>query len=107
VLYASGLFPKLKAFNQGLMWKGKHFTPTGMMNNRWPLGIETRGAITTLGPSALDGLPCAIIDYPSNDLIFPNVRDELREVSPGVWLGRNYKRDGDGFIWKGYFLLKE
>jgi hypothetical protein len=44
---------------------------------------------TTFDPSKVDGKPCVFIDYdnPDNPSFVRSVRDELREVSPGLYLG--------------------
>jgi hypothetical protein len=44
---------------------------------------------TRIEPSALDGAPCIALDYdlPENPRIVRALRDELREVSPGLFLG--------------------
>jgi hypothetical protein len=42
--------------------------------------------------SWLDGRPALVFDY-SRSRLWPNVRDEVREVAPGLYLGIMY-RDG-------------
>ncbi len=44
---------------------------------------------TRIEPSAIDGAPCIAIDYdlPENPSLIRALRDELREVSPGLFLG--------------------
>ncbi len=44
---------------------------------------------TRFGPSALDGKECLILDYdlPSNPWPIRQIHDELRDVSPGLFLG--------------------
>jgi hypothetical protein len=44
---------------------------------------------TSLGESALDGLPCVVFDYdrPPNPWPVRQLRDELRQAAPGVFLG--------------------
>jgi hypothetical protein len=44
---------------------------------------------TSFGPSAVDGAPTLILDYdlPENPAYIRHIHDEIREVSPGVFLG--------------------
>jgi hypothetical protein len=106
VLYAAqALFPLFRAKMQSIPWKGKHFVAEDLMINRWLLGLEAVSAPVHVGPSWYDGKPCIIVEYARNAAVFGNVRDELREIEPGVWLGRNYNRDGP--VWKGYFIIRQ
>ena len=43
-----------------------------------------------LGESWVDGQPSLILDY-SRSKLWPDVRDEVREVAPGLYLGIMYK----------------
>ena len=104
VLYAEGFAPRLKARLQNLAWKGKTFPGDGTLINRWPAGIEAVTAQTSMGTSLFDGQPCLVMQYAPDAPIFPGVRDELREIAPGTWLGRNY--DGSNGAFMGYFLLQ-
>jgi hypothetical protein len=52
---------------------------------------------TRIAPSAIDGKPCVFLDYeqPENPFFIAKIHDEIREVSPGVWMGpAMWKRDG-------------
>jgi hypothetical protein len=104
VLIANGAMPKVKARIQSLAWKGKTFHGDGTFTNRW-LGFEAISATTAQGTSWFDGQPCLVMQYPEKAPIFGGVRDELREVSPGVWLGRSY--DGATGSFKNYFRLEQ
>ncbi len=104
VLLADGPMPRLKARMQNLAWKGKTFPGDGTMVNRWPAGIEAVTATTEMGTSLFDGQPCLVMQYAPDAPVFPGVRDELREIAPGTWLGRNY--EGATGTFKGYFLLQ-
>jgi hypothetical protein len=44
---------------------------------------------TRITPSVLDGRDCVVLDYdlPDNPLVIRKIHDEIREVSPGVYLG--------------------
>jgi hypothetical protein len=72
-------------------WKGKHIEPDGSFINQF----KTRQALTsclTVGPSYLDGQPCIICEYPRWTPLFGPMRDEYREIAPGLFLGRQYRR---------------
>lgn len=44
---------------------------------------------TRLGPSVVDGKPCVVLDYDLTDNpgVIRKIHDEVREVSPGLYLG--------------------
>lgn len=44
---------------------------------------------TFVGPSVVDGEPCIVLNYdlPENPFFIRAIHDEVREVSPGVFLG--------------------
>lgn len=105
VLYADdALFPRVKARLQGSVWKGKVFHGDGTFTNRWVGGIRAGNASTEVEPSWLDGQPSLTVNYPPTALVFRNVRDELRQVAPGVWLGRSY--DATTGRPKNWFMLE-
>jgi hypothetical protein len=83
-----------KAFRKskmiGLLWKGKVFSD-GQMINRLAGGREAVTASVYVGESWLDGKPSLILDYAGSKR-FGDVRDEMREVSPGVFVGLTYVR---------------
>ena len=74
----------------GLLWKGKVFSD-GQMINRLAGGREAVTASVYVGESWLDGKPSLILDYAGSKR-FGDVRDEMREVSPGVFVGLTYVR---------------
>jgi hypothetical protein len=45
------------------------------------------------GPSVRDGRPSIILDYARTSRIYRPFRDEIREISPGLYLGLMYDRD--------------
>jgi hypothetical protein len=90
VLYADGKHPRLKAHMQGIVWKGKTFHCDGTFTNRWLGGIDAVSAGVCTEPSWLDGQPCLVMQYAPDAPVFGNVRDELRQIAPDVWLGRSY-----------------
>jgi hypothetical protein len=75
------------------IWRGKIFDPCcASMINQWR-GLRAIRARVYEGESWLDGKPSIILDYQGTSLVWRNVRDEIREVCPGVWLGVMYHRD--------------
>jgi len=74
----------------GLLWKGKVFSE-GQMINRLAGGREAVTASVYVAESWFDGKPSLILDY-AGSRRFGDVRDEMREVSPGVYLGLTYVR---------------
>lgn len=103
VLYADGTLPRLKARLQGVVWKGKTFNSDGTFTNRWLAGISAGTHTVRIEPSWLDGQLCMVLQYPPDARAFPNVRDELRLIAPGTWLGRSY--DATTSEPKNWFVL--
>jgi len=73
-----------------LGWQGKIFREDGTIRNR-VIGLPMFKAEVYHGASWLDGCPSIIMDYADSKL-FPDVRDEIREVAPGIYLGITYLR---------------
>ncbi len=74
----------------GIAWKGKEFRNDGTMINRLFGGLKAIPADVYVSESLTDGQPALILDY-SRSKLWPDVRDEVREVSPGLYLGIMYK----------------
>lgn len=73
-----------------LVWQGKEFRRDGtMINHVFGFGRAIPAEVYQ-GESLLDGQPALILDY-SKSKLWPDVRDELREVEPGLYLGVMYK----------------
>lgn len=96
--------PKLRAKMAGTMWKGKDFCEDGSFTNRWP-GFSAGGSHTDIQPSWYDGKPCMALEYAPSAAVFANTRDELREIAPGLYLGRFYERCPCQRH-RGYFVLE-
>lgn len=74
-----------------LIWQGKVFDPrSGMLRNKvTPVGIRAVRARVYVGDSRLDrGTQATVLDYSKTSWIARWVRDEIREVAPGLWLGK-------------------
>lgn len=75
-----------------LLWHGKDFSPAdGTLINQW-CGVRAIRARVGYGPSWLDGGPAVIMDYRGMSRVWADVRDEIREVAPGLYLGAMYRR---------------
>jgi hypothetical protein len=83
-----------------LVWQGKIFRDDGTMINRVFFGGRAIPAHVYHAESLIDGQPSLILDY-SGSRLWPDVRDEVREVAPGLYLGVMYK----GGQQKMYFAL--
>ena len=73
-------------------WQGKVFdAANGLLKNRiLAFGVEAIIAKVYQGPSWLDGKPCIVLDYSQTSLVAERVRDEIRLISPGFYLGKVY-----------------
>ena len=67
-------------------WQGKYIPGDGTMVNRM-FGLPAIKAAVTSGESFIDGRPSVVFDYQDTSFVWRNYRDEVREVSPGVYLG--------------------
>lgn len=72
-----------------LAWQGKVFYRAQgyLVNKVGPLGMHLVKARVYVAPSWFDGQPAIILDYSKTSLMARKVRDEIREVSPGMFLG--------------------
>jgi hypothetical protein len=77
-------------------WQGKVFDASkGVLKNKVLLiGYELILARVYKGPSWLDGKDCIVLDYSDTSLLAHYVRDEIRLIGPGFYLGKVYwKKD--------------
>lgn len=73
-------------------WKGKVFdAKAGFLRNEiLPLGLKAIVARVYKAPSWLDDKECIVLDYSETSLIASHVRDEIRLVDEGFYLGKVY-----------------
>jgi hypothetical protein len=73
-------------------WKGKVFDRAkGELKNKiLPMGDEAIVAKVYKDKSWLDQKECIVLDYSKTSLIAHWIRDEIREVAPGIYLGIVY-----------------
>ena len=74
------------------VWKGKVVDARGMRlrNLISPLGIPAISAEIYRAPSWYDGGPCIVLDYSKTSWVARIIRDEIREIEPGVFVGPIY-----------------
>lgn len=104
LLQTNARLPRLRARLESVIWKGKVFEADGQFTNQWA-GFRAVPSHVELGQSWYDGAPCLVLEYPANAAAFANNRDELREIAPGVLLGRFYERCPCPKL-QGYFVLR-
>jgi hypothetical protein len=76
-------------FGRWLAWQGKVFdrSRATLLNKVGPFGWHLIRARVYIAPSWFDQKPCIVLDYSKTSLLASKVRDEIREVSPGTFLG--------------------
>lgn len=77
-------------------WKGKTFDAAhGTLTNRiLAFGINAIVAQVYKSESWFDGKECIVLDYSKTSLLAEHVRDEIRQIGPGLYLGLVYwKKD--------------
>jgi hypothetical protein len=84
--------PDIAKFINLFAWQGKVFdAKNGVLRNKiLPLGLNAIIAKVYKAESWLDGKECIVLDYSETSLVAHWIRDEIREISPGVYLGKVY-----------------
>ena len=74
------------------VWQGKTFdAKKGVLRNRiLPIGLNAIIAKVYKAPSWLDNKDCIVLDYSETSLVARWIRDEIRLIGPGFFLGRVY-----------------
>ena len=85
----------LSALAHTLGWQGKVFDLLGssrdagvVVNKVTPLGLKLIVARVYRGESWLDGRETIVIDYSGTSMVARPIRDEIRQISPGLYLGK-------------------
>ena len=75
-----------------LVWQGKVFDREKgeLLNEIGPFGLKAVRAKVYKEPSWLDDNETIVLDYSKTSLIAHWIRDEIREISPGLYLGLVY-----------------
>jgi hypothetical protein len=73
-------------------WQGKVFdAEKGVLKNRLlAFGFEAIVARVYKTPSWLDNKECIVLDYSETSMLAHYVRDEIRLIGPGFYLGKVY-----------------
>jgi hypothetical protein len=83
---------EIAEFINHFAWQGKTFDAAkGVLRNRiLPLGLSAIIAKVYKAPSWLDGKECIVLDYSDTSLLARWIRDEIRQIGPGTYLGKVY-----------------
>jgi hypothetical protein len=83
---------EIAEFINHFAWQGKTFdAKNGVLRNRILLfGLNAIIAKVYKAPSWLDGKECIVLDYSETSLVARWIRDEIRQIAPGVYLGKVY-----------------
>ena len=73
-------------------WQGKTFDAKhGTLKNRiLAFGLQAIIAKVYKAPSWVDGKECIVLDYSETSLVAKRIRDEIRLIAPGRYLGVVY-----------------
>lgn len=108
------VFRALRGFSRAAVfpWGGKSFSgrgATGTGSNR--VHLFGRHQLfpfhTRIQPSVVDGAPCIALDYdlPDNPALIRAIHDEIREVTPGLFLGPAMAKTASGPSFVLWFAL--
>jgi hypothetical protein len=73
-------------------WQGKVFdSKAGLLRNRvGPMGVNAIVAKVYQDTSWFDAKPCIVLDYSQTSFVAQWIRDEIRLIDPGIYLGIVY-----------------
>jgi hypothetical protein len=82
--------PEIAKFINHFVWQGKIFdAKAGILKNLiLPLGIAAIVAKVYKGDSWFDGKECIVLDYSRTSIVAGWIRDEIRMIDPGLYLGQ-------------------
>jgi hypothetical protein len=82
--------PEIAQFVNIFAWQGKIFNAEKMalVNKITVFGLDAILARIIREPSWIDGKECIVLDYSQTSFVAHWVRDEIRFISPGLYLGR-------------------
>jgi hypothetical protein len=83
---------KIAGFIKIFGWQGKVFdAKAGLLRNHiLAIGLKAIIARVYKAPSLLDGKECIVLDYSETSLVASHIRDEIRQIEPGFYLGKVY-----------------
>lgn len=84
--------PEIARFINMFAWQGKVFDSkrNELRNKILPFGLNAIIARIYKEKSWLDDKECIVLDYSETSLVAHWIRDEIREISPKVYLGKVY-----------------
>jgi len=87
--------PEIAEFISFFIWEGKTFDAAhGVLTNRLlHFGLNAIVAEVYKDKSWLDGQECIVLDYSKTPLVAKWIRDEIRLIQPGLYLGKVYWSD--------------
>jgi hypothetical protein len=80
---------EIAALINTFVWQGKSFDAAhGTLRNRiLAFGLNAIVAQIYKAPSLFDGKECIVLDYSQTSLVAKHIRDEIRQIGPGMYLG--------------------
>ena len=83
---------KIAEFINIFGWQGKVFdAKAGLLRNHiLAIGLKAIIARVYKAPSLLDGKECIVLDYSETSLLASHIRDEIRQIETGFYLGKVY-----------------
>jgi|SRR5215475_12596712 len=83
---------EIASFIKTFKWQGKVFdAKMGVLKNRiTAFGLNAIIAKVYKAASWLDGKECIVLDYSETSLVAKWIRDEIRQIGPGLYLGKVY-----------------
>jgi hypothetical protein len=84
--------PEIASLINIFTWKGKTFDAAhGTLTNRiLAFGLNAIVAQIYKAPSLFDNKECVVLDYSHTSLLAKHIRDEIRLIGPGMYLGLVY-----------------
>lgn len=84
--------PEIAAIINTFGWQGKTFDAAhGTLRNRiLAFGLNAIVAEVYKTPSWFDNKECIVLDYSKTSLVAGHIRDEIRQIGPGQYLGVVY-----------------
>jgi hypothetical protein len=84
--------PEIAAAINLFAWQGKTFDAEHkvLRNKITALGLNAIVAEVYKGPSWLDKKECIVLDYSKTSTVAQWIRDEIRQIGPGTYLGKVY-----------------
>jgi len=91
--------PEIASFINHFAWQGKIFdAKAGLLKNKiLPFGVAAIVARVYKGESWFDHKECIVLDYSQTSLVAGWIRDEIRMIEPGFYLGGGCSRHNQMF----------